>query len=195
MAPMSPADVVWRGRMWTAGLPAAVDSAVAARGGRLPRFATLDVVANMQPLWAAHEPQMDELTLPYLGVERGTWQYPFGDLERTGARLAAGSDWPVTTPDPLRGVHVAVNRVLPASEGPVGAPFLPEQALLLPTALAAYPAGSAYANHADDTGRLGVGALADVAVLDGDVFAGDSGVIADAAVMATWVGGEQVFAR
>ena len=53
---------------------------------------------------------MAELTLPFLGEERAGWQYPFGDLHRAGARLAAGSDWPVSTPDPLAAIHVAVNR-------------------------------------------------------------------------------------
>lgn len=161
----------------------------------VPRFAALDVVANLQPLWAAHEPQMDELTLPFLGAERGVWQYPFTDLHESGARLAAGSDWPVSSPDPLAGIHVAVNRTLPASEGPVLEPFLPHQSLSLPTALSAYTAGSAYANHADDAGRLEVGALADVVVLDRDVFAAGPEEIAEATVVGTWVGGEQVYAR
>jgi hypothetical protein len=160
----------------------------------VPRFGALDAVANMQPLWAAHEPQMDDLTMPYLGVERSGWQYPFASLHRSGARLAAGSDWPVTTPDPLAGIHVAVNRSLPPREGDVREAFLPEQALSLQTALTAYTGGSAYANHADDAGRLEVGALADVVLLDRDVFAGEAAAIAEASVLATWVGGEEVFA-
>lgn len=85
----------------------------------VPRFAALGATANIQPLWAAHEPQMDELTIPFLGPERASWQYPFGSLLRSGARLAAGSDWPVSSPDPLQGIHVAVNRVSPDEPGPV----------------------------------------------------------------------------
>lgn len=50
----------------------------------VPRFARLGATANIQPLWAAHEPQMDELTLPFLGPERASWQYPFGALLRSG---------------------------------------------------------------------------------------------------------------
>ncbi|MGW1143222.1 amidohydrolase, partial [Streptomyces zhihengii] len=88
------------------------------------RFAHLGATANIQPLWAAHEPQMDELTIPFLGPERAAWQYPFGALLRSGARLAAGSDWPVSSPDPLQGVHVAVNRVSPDEPGPV---LLPDE--------------------------------------------------------------------
>ena len=78
----------------------------------------------MQALWAAHEPQMDELTIPFLGPERAARQYPFGGLLRSGARLAAGSDWPVSSADPLQGIHVAVNR-MPGRRA--GAGFLPGQ--------------------------------------------------------------------
>ncbi len=85
-----------------------------------PRFAELGVTANMQPLWAAYDDQMVDLTLPYLGDERAGWQYPFADLARAGARLAAGSDWPVSSPDPLAGIHVAVNRTGPRRTGARG---------------------------------------------------------------------------
>ncbi|MFD5791951.1 amidohydrolase [Streptomyces diastatochromogenes] len=157
----------------------------------VPRFARLGATANIQPLWAAHEPQMDELTIPFLGPERAAWQYPFGALLRSGARLAAGSDWPVSSPDPLQGVHVAVNRVEPGGTGPV---FLPDERLSLTDALTAYTAGSAYVNHLDDTGRVAVGALADLVVLDRDPFAGPPEAIAETSVALTYVGGERVYA-
>ncbi|MFI5101242.1 MAG: amidohydrolase, partial [Actinomycetes bacterium] len=122
----------------------------------IPRFAALGAVANIQPLWAAHEPQMDELTIPFLGAARAAWQYPFGDLLREGARVAAGSDWSVSSPDPLAGIHVAVNRTSP---GETAEPFYPRNAISLADGLTAYTAGSAYANHLDaSTGRLEVGA-------------------------------------
>ncbi|GHI03669.1 amidohydrolase [Streptomyces cellostaticus] len=157
----------------------------------VPRFARLGATANIQPLWAAHEPQMDELTIPFLGPERAAWQYPFGALLRSGARLAAGSDWPVSSPDPLQGIHVAVNRVEPGGAGPV---FLPDERLSLADALTAYTAGSAYVNHLDDTGRVAVGALADLVVLDRDPFAGPPEAIAETSVALTYVGGERVYA-
>ncbi|MFF5027419.1 amidohydrolase [Streptomyces collinus] len=157
----------------------------------VPRFARLGATANIQPLWAAHEPQMDELTIPFLGAERAAWQYPFGALLRSGARLAAGSDWPVSSPDPLHGVHVAVNRVEPGGGAPV---FLPDERLSLADALTAYTAGSAYVNHLDDGGRVAVGALADLVVLDRDPFAGPPEEIAETRVALTYVGGERVHA-
>ncbi|MFE0647147.1 amidohydrolase [Streptomyces sp. NPDC059534] len=159
----------------------------------LPRFATLGAIANIQPLWAAHEPQMDELTIPFLGPERAAWQYPFGDLVRAGATLAAGSDWPVSSPDPIEGIHVAVNRRYPESAD--DRVFYAEQRLDLTTALAAYTAGTAHVNGLDDTGSLRPGHLADLVVLDRDILTGPPEEIAEARVERTYVGGELVYAR
>jgi predicted amidohydrolase YtcJ len=160
----------------------------------VPRFAALDVTANMQGLWAAHEPQMDELTIPFIGTERTQRQYVFGDLLRSGARLAAGSDWAVSSANPLRAIHVAVNRSLQGATGSEAEPFLPEQALDLAEALAAYTIGSAYVNHLDDeTGVIERGKLADLVVLDRDPFAHPAADIGSTGVLATYVQGEAVF--
>ncbi|MER8062378.1 MULTISPECIES: amidohydrolase [unclassified Streptomyces] len=157
------------------------------------RFRELGATANLQPLWAAHEPQMDELTIPFLGAERASWQYPFGALLRSGATLAAGSDWPVSSPDPLQGIHVAVNRVVP--EAPSDTPvFLPGERIGLHDALTAYTAGSAYVNHLDhETGTVAEGYLADLVVLDRDPFAGPPEEIGATRVEQTFVGGRRVF--
>ncbi|TWV53719.1 amidohydrolase [Streptomyces misionensis] len=157
------------------------------------RFRELGATANIQPLWAAHEPQMDELTIPFLGAERASWQYPFGALLRSGATLAAGSDWPVSSPDPLQGIHVAVNRVAP--DAPAGSPvFLPGERIGLHDALTAYTAGSAYVNHLDhETGTVAEGFLADLVVLDRDPFAGPPEEIGATRVEQTFVGGRRVF--
>ncbi|MFD9648007.1 amidohydrolase, partial [Streptomyces sp. NPDC059082] len=186
----------------------AVEAAIAANGRRgnrhhlahlqvvhpedVARFARLGALANIQPLWAAHEPQMDQLTIPFLGPERAAWQYPFGDLVRAGATLAAGSDWPVSSPDPIAGLHVAVNRRDPgATDDRV---FYPEQRLDLTTALAAYTAGTAHVNRLDDTGSLRPGHLADLVVLDRDILTGPPEEIAEARVERTYVGGRLVHA-
>lgn len=159
------------------------------------RFAELGVTANIQPLWATHEDQMDDLTIPFLGPERTQWQYPFASLASSGARLAAGSDWPVSSPNPLWGMHVAVNRQVPREAGDVRPAFLAEQALDVDAALLAYTAGSAYVNHLDDTGRIEVGAAADLAVLDRDILTGDPARIASAQVQATYINGSEVHRR
>lgn len=153
------------------------------------RFARLGVAANLQMLWACLDDQMVELTLPFLGERRSRWQYPFGDLHRAGARLVAGSDWPVSTPDPLQAIHVGVNRQDPDGDREA---FLPEQALTLETAWAAYTSGSAWVNGRDDAGVLRPGAVADLVVLDRDPFAGPPSAIADARVVSTWIDGTPV---
>jgi predicted amidohydrolase YtcJ len=153
------------------------------------RFADLDVTANMQALWAVNDDAMTELTLPYLDEELAGWQYPFGSIAKAGGRLAAGSDWPVSTPDPLQAIHVAVNRTSTDSPAP---PLLLEEALSMEQAFAAYTRGSAFVNHLDDTGVLAPGMRADLAVLDRDPFAEDPAVIGSCTVRATYVDGRLV---
>jgi predicted amidohydrolase YtcJ len=159
----------------------------------IPRFRALDAVANGQPLWAVHESQMDELTIPILGPERTAWQYPFGSLLRAGARLAFGSDWTVSTAEPFPQLEVAVRRVWPGEVD--GIPFLPAERLTLDEALRAFTVGSAFVSWQDESGWLGVGRLADLVVLDRDLDLVDLGLSGDLAatkVVATLVGGELV---
>jgi predicted amidohydrolase YtcJ len=166
----------------------------------IPRFRQLGVTANAQPLWACYDDQMIGLTLPFLGPERSAQQYPFGSLARSGAQLAIGSDWPVSSPSPPWLLHVAVNRTppweLPAGGDPLaGQPLLPGEALDLPTALAAYTAGSARINHFDDTGTIAPGFAADLTVLDRNLFDRPAAEIGQAQVELTMAGGRIVYAR
>lgn len=157
----------------------------------LPRFRALDAVANCQTLWAQSDAQMDELTVPFLGQDRVDQMYPFGDLARSGAVLAMGSDWPVSTADPLQQMEVAVTRV--GTEDRSVAPFLPHQAISLAEALAGFTSGSAYVNHDEaDAGTLEVGKRADLVVIDRDLFALDAGPIGDAKVELTVANGRVV---
>jgi predicted amidohydrolase YtcJ len=183
----------------------AVEQAVSANGRRdnrhhiahiqvihpddIPRFRALGVVPNMQAYWAQSEPQLEELTRPFLGERRMAAMYPFGDLLRSGATLAMGSDWAVSTPDPLAQLEVAVRRVDVGSDDE---PFLPEQALPLAAAVGAFTAGSAYVNHDADGGTLAVGRRADLAVVDRNLFACPDGRVGEAQVQLTVAGGAVV---
>src|SRR6266498_3160090 len=159
-----------------------------------PRFRRLGVVANAQPFWAVLDGYMRDLTLPFVSAERADWQYPWASLRRAGATLAFGSDWSVSTPDPLALIEVAVNRVAPDDRA--GEPFLPVERLDLPAALDAATIGAAYANRLDaTTGSIEPGKLADLAVLDRDLFDPGPGPVGDARVLATFVEGEVVHAE
>jgi predicted amidohydrolase YtcJ len=160
----------------------------------VPRFAQLEVIANVQPLWACSEPQMEELTIPFLGPERASWQYRFGDLVRSGARLAFGSDWAVSTPNALLEMEVAVTRVDPEERG--NEPFLEDQRLDLMTAVEAFTMGSAMVNRNEhETGSIEVGKDADLVILDRSIFDPDVGPIGDAIVEMTVVRGQVVYER
>ncbi len=168
------------------------------------RFAALGVTANMQALWACNEPQMRELTVPLVGPERAATQYPFASILRAVGsdarpRLCAGSDWPVSTPDPWQAIHVAVNRTLPADDPEHDPePLLAHEALTLAEALDAYTAGSAFINgrglgNVEVTGVIEVGAVADLAATDRDPFAGPAASIHGTRNVGTWVAGRRVF--
>ncbi len=134
---------------------------------------------------------MTELTLPFISSDAAAHQYPFRSLLRHGATLVMGSDWSVSTPDPLLEMEVAVTRVAPESRD--HAPFLPDERISLAEALRAFTAGSAHAQHLDETGTLEPGKLADLTILDRDLFDEAEGLIGDARVLATFVGGVAVY--
>lgn len=157
----------------------------------IPRFSALGAAANLQALWAQAEPQMTELTLPFLDASLRDRQYPFADLLYGGARLAAGSDWPVSSAAPLDAMQVAVTRSYPEGDGPA---LTPEQSLPLERIWTAYTHGSAWVNHREDlTGALDPGKLADLVLLDRDPFAAPADRIAEARISETVIGGRTVF--
>lgn len=157
------------------------------------RFAEVSAVANIQPYWARNEAQMTELTLPFLDPDLAARQYPFHDFVERGVRLAGGSDWPVSSANPLAGMQVAVTRIAEIAEE-AKEPFIPEQAISLVDAWDAYTIGSSYLNHRDHlTGSIEVGKLADLVVLSSDPFSTEPRSITKSRVVSTWIGGEQVY--
>ena len=136
----------------------------------VPRFAQLGVTANCQMYWASSDAQMEELTIPFLGADRARLQYPFGSLARSGARLAMGSDWSVSTANPLTQIEVGATRIDPST--PEEPAFLPEERISVADGIDAFTAGSAYIYHDQDGGRLEIGARADLALLAADITQG-----------------------
>jgi len=164
----------------------------------LERFAKLGVTGNFQPLWACKDDQNDKLTLPFVGLERANWQYRIASLLRAGTRVAFGSDWPVSSADPLQELHVAVNRMLSARLGEPGTdettvPLLPAEAIGVDAAVDAFTRGVAFVNHEEDAaGTLEPGKVADFAVLDQDLYAIPVSAIGDTAVALTIASGQVV---
>jgi hypothetical protein len=127
-----------------------------------PRFAALGMTASIQPIHAAADRDLVEACW----ADRQERAYPWRSLRDADAWLAAGSDAPIEPADPWLGLFAAVHRRLPADDRP---DWRPEQALTVVEALTAYTRGPARAVGAEDEGHLGVGARADVAVLDIDL--------------------------
>ncbi|OBF25529.1 amidohydrolase [Mycobacterium sp. ACS4331] len=164
------------------------------RESDIPRFHQLGVIANAQALWACRDEQNVALCQPALGTARFERQYPFGDLARAGARLAFGSDWRVSTPNPLPQMEVAITRRPPGdtTTGPLG----PSQALDLQTCLLGFTREAAYAAGLDAvTGALTVGRAADIVVLDSDVFGLPPHELSSAQVDLTMFAGKVVYTR
>ncbi|MBU3751588.1 MAG: amidohydrolase, partial [Mycobacterium sp.] len=131
------------------------------------RFAALGVIPNMQPLWAQMDPLMTVLTVPRLGVRRADRQYRMASLLESGARLAFGSDWPVSSGAPLEGIAVGISRRTADGEPEGG--WTPAEILPIDRALSAYTAGVAYQAFAESSwGGIFAGASADLVWLDRD---------------------------
>jgi len=157
----------------------------------VPRFAVLGAGANAQPLWARHEDQMDILTIPFLDPDAAGRQYPWRSLLDAGAPLGFGSDWPVSSPDPLLGIGTAVSRTRPGARPD---PFLPEQRITMAEAIDAYTIGSAWIGHREDhTGRIAIGYDADLAIVDRPLVTADDAFAASVDV--TVVRGNIVYER
>lgn len=157
----------------------------------LRRFAALGVIANLEPLWAQRNAIMTELTEPRLGPERARWQYPIRSLLEAGARVSFGSDWPVSSHEPLHGIAVAVHRRDEHGQPPDG--WLPHERIGLDAAVHAYTAGTAFqAGEEADRGAIEVGQRADLVALDADLTTTPVGDIAEVAVSGTWRAGVRV---
>jgi predicted amidohydrolase YtcJ len=158
----------------------------------IERFASLNIAANFQALWAEPDDWIMELNLPVLGEERVQAMYPIASVERAGGRLVAGSDWNVSSANPLAAIEVAMRRQSPLTEtGPV---LNESERVSLPTMIDAYTINAAWLmHHEDKTGSIEVGKQADLVVLDRQLFEISATEISDTRVLLTLLDGEAVY--
>jgi predicted amidohydrolase YtcJ len=157
----------------------------------IPRFKALDVVANFQPYWAAADEYVVDLNLPAIGEERTNWMYPIQTILDTGATVAFGSDWSVSTANPYLQIETAVTR-LGALDEPYPE-FTPHERISVQSAIEAFTINAAFVNkQEDETGSIEVGKLADLVVLDQNLFDIETSKISDTKVLLTLFGGKVV---
>ena len=133
------------------------------------RFKELNIIASFQPLWAYPDKYITELTLPVLGPDRSPWNYPIQSVVSTGGRVAGGSDWTVSSLNPLDAIEVAVTRREPGKKD--GDALYPEEAVSLETILRAYTMEGAYSLFKEDEiGSIEKGKQADIIILDQNLF-------------------------
>ena len=168
--------------------PHRIEHLQAVRPEDVQRLSRLGVVASVQPMHI-----LDDLPMsgPCLG-DKCQYLFPFRDLLDSGTPVAFGSDCPVSDPNPLMGIYAAVNRCLPDSRPSEG--LNPEQRITLAEAIRCYTSGPALVmGREKELGSLGLGKLADMVVLDSDLFSIDPLEIHQVKPVMTIVGGRVVY--
>ena len=149
------------------------------------------MVANFQPQWAFADAYITDLTVPFIGPERSRWLYPIASVHESGGMIAFGSDWSVSTANPFHEMETAITRM--GSAGETDAPFIPEERIDLPLALAAFTINAAYVNASEgETGSVEAGKYADLIVLDRNLFDIPPAEISETNVLMTMVEGQVV---
>ncbi|MAJ87879.1 MAG: amidohydrolase, partial [Cellvibrionales bacterium TMED148] len=173
----------------------------------IPRLRELDAVANFQPYWAWPDKFITELTIPKLGRERSRWLYPIKSVLDSGAVIVFGSDWFVTSGNPLLGIETALTRRNPLGEGhregldesnselnEIVRRFIDQERIGLAEAIAAYTINGAYVNFMEEvSGSIEIGKLADMIVLDRNLFDIPPHEISEVQVLLTLLDGEPVY--
>ncbi|HWS66646.1 MAG TPA: amidohydrolase [Steroidobacteraceae bacterium] len=157
----------------------------------IPRFKELDVIANMQLLWARRAIYVSIGTLPYLGPDRSRYLYAARSLRDAGAMIVGGSDWDVSTFNPFEAMEHAVTRAKGRGEEPL---YL-EQGIRLQEIVDAYTINAAYALKQErTTGSLEPGKRGDFIVLDRDIFTIEPFDLHETKVLSTYLDGREVYA-
>lgn len=154
------------------------------------RFSALGVVANMQPLWA----QADGMLLscvPRLGQARIDQMYRMRDLLSSGATISFGSDWPVSSSNPILGIATAVTRQT-AQQEPAGG-WVPTQAMTVAEAFGCYTEAVSFQLGGKHTEPLTNGQPCDFMVLDRNPFETPAQKLREIKVLATYKLGKRIF--
>jgi predicted amidohydrolase YtcJ len=155
----------------------------------IARFGRDHVVASMQPYHCIDDGRWAEKRI---GHERAKSTYAFRTLLDTGATLAFGSDWTVAPLDPILGIYAATTRRTLDGKNPQG--WIPEQKISVEESVRAYTVGSAFAEFAERSkGTLANGKLADIVILDRDIFKLDPVEIENVRVVLTITDGRIVY--
>ncbi len=158
-----------------------------------PRFAQLGVIPSMQPLHCTA--CIEDYMIDRIGKERGVYSYVWRTFVESGAHLCFSTDWPAVDlqkPNPLENIFGAVTRTLPHRYGKMD--WFYEQHLPLEQAIHCYTLAGAYAEFMEQRkGSIEAGKLADLCVLDRDIFSPDPMVLLDAKAVMTLVDGRIVF--
>jgi predicted amidohydrolase YtcJ len=158
----------------------------------IDRFGKLGVIASMQPLHSYPDEDTLDIWARNIGPERAKRAWVWRSIEDKGGVLAFGSDWPVVTLNPWRGVQTALTRQ--TDEGKPEYGFVPQQRLSLDDTLRAYTLGAAFAGRREKTeGSLEAGKLADLIIIDRDLFLIEPTEIGKTEVLMTMVGGKVVY--
>ena len=158
----------------------------------IPRFGRLGVIASMQPLHSYPDADTLKVWSPNIGPERTTRAWVWHSILASGGRLAFGSDWPVVTLRPWPGVQTALTRQ--TAEGKPAGGFVPNERITLPQTIEAYTLGAAYAGHREKTeGSLQPGKVADLIILNQNLFKIPANQANKTQVLLTMVGGKVVY--
>jgi predicted amidohydrolase YtcJ len=157
----------------------------------IPRFAKLKVIASMQP---SHQTTDMRWAESRIGPERIKGAYAWASLEKSGARLAFGTDYPVEVVSPFRGLYACVTRQLP--DGKPAGGWQPQEKISLEDCIRAYTSGSAYAEFEEGKkGELKIGEYADFLILSNDLTKAPPSDYLNTEVLRTVVGGRTVYEK
>ena len=160
----------------------------------VPRFGKLGVIASMQPVHATPSPTPGDVWSVNIGDERAARGWMWNSIAKAGGRLAFGSDWPVMTIDPLKGLHVAINRT--TEDGLPKGGWIPSERLPIRKAIDAYTRDAAWASFDElRKGKLAKDMLADIVVLTDDIFSGPASRLTTTEVAVTIADGKVVYRR